>query len=1146
MKKMDMAWVACAFLLVLFLNAYFNLTSGVALNEDGTTVEEKFYLAGPDPYYNMRLVVKTMENGTYPFIGGAHGGLDPLLNYPLGGTGGRPPLFNMLTIGVGKFLTLFMDETDAIGYAMQFLPALYGALLVIPVYFIGKLIFNRKVGIISALFIALIPIHLSSGHGSAYSLYDHDSFILLLSTTSLMFLIMSLKEKNVRKSVILATFSGVFVAAVTMTWVSSQYIYAVIAVYGIVQMIMDIFTKRISVHVVRSILIPLFTGYILSFPILWVKYGLSLSVHFFIPVAVAIFSIIYLWIGKKNIPWIISIPSIAGIGAIGLGFLYLIRNTTNPFLMPLTRISDVVFGRGIYGSKVSLTIAEAVPFDLSRTAMSFGPAFYLLGWAGFLYLIYLYYKKKWPREYMMMITWFAIEIWLVSIAGRFLNDLVPLMAILGSSILWITLVKIDFSSMIKTIKGLGSGWYGIKKGIKIRHIVGVFFIVLFVMFPNSWLAFDASLPSTMKQEFQTPTQKLGAFGLGLYTEKYWTEAFTWLKNQNKGINETEKPAFVSWWDYGFYCVAIGKNPTVADNFQEGIPAAANLHTSENERQATAVLIVRIAQGGMNDNGGKVSDEMKQVFEKYLGNKSNDLIQILEDPAGYENSSVGKIVGEKYGGERFKVREENAVYHDSVKILTELDDENLTMLYRELKNVTGYDIRYYGVEGYDINIFNVFTFLADKGVYGYETTEDRYYKLWYVAENTGQRLSPDEVRNITRTMSQKDIREIYGRFNPYVERKGAFFDSMVYRIYVGNVSKDDFEWGIDRYRYNPYLPQLISPTANLKHFVVEFISNKYVYYPRPGWLCTGCPAVVIAKYYEGARINGRLESEGMPLEGIKAVIEQDVTIFNVSKTIPHDSTLTDENGEFSLIAPAGNISLSFYSGDVLIKKITFNSNGTFSPISEEEATRVKFWEPETWTRNLGTINIERGGIKGIVYWDKDGDKKYNASIDEPVKAKVKIGDKEISTGSNGKYEVKKLLPDKYTVTAIKGGYDAESVDIVVEPNKTIWHNISLIPSQIEVKGRVWYDENGNGKIDENETISNVPISFTITKALDQNAENDTAKSDANGNYTIMLYPSKYRIEVDYTVRNTTYYYEGIIDLKIGDKTKVKNIKLARKE
>ena len=116
------------FFLVLFFNTYFNFTSGQTVNFEGDGFD-KYYLSGPDPYYNMRLVNETIETGQYPY----YSDNDPLLNYPLGRTGGRPPLFNMLAIGFGRLLTPFMNEVDAVGYSMQFIPALFGALLVFPV-----------------------------------------------------------------------------------------------------------------------------------------------------------------------------------------------------------------------------------------------------------------------------------------------------------------------------------------------------------------------------------------------------------------------------------------------------------------------------------------------------------------------------------------------------------------------------------------------------------------------------------------------------------------------------------------------------------------------------------------------------------------------------------------------------------------------------------------------------------------------------------------------------------------------------------------------------------------------------------------------------------------------------------------------------
>jgi len=60
-KKWTIPLLIGAFFLVLFLNTYFNYTSGIAINEDGTfgeepSVTDKFYLAGPDPYLTPALL----------------------------------------------------------------------------------------------------------------------------------------------------------------------------------------------------------------------------------------------------------------------------------------------------------------------------------------------------------------------------------------------------------------------------------------------------------------------------------------------------------------------------------------------------------------------------------------------------------------------------------------------------------------------------------------------------------------------------------------------------------------------------------------------------------------------------------------------------------------------------------------------------------------------------------------------------------------------------------------------------------------------------------------------------------------------------------------------------------------------------------
>ena len=106
-KMNKQMWIALSlvaiFFMVLFLNTYFNVASEQTYNPDGDGFGQ-YYLSGPDPYSNMRLVDQTMycENpGEYPF----YSDNDPLLNYPLGTSGGRKPLMNMMAITMSQFLT---------------------------------------------------------------------------------------------------------------------------------------------------------------------------------------------------------------------------------------------------------------------------------------------------------------------------------------------------------------------------------------------------------------------------------------------------------------------------------------------------------------------------------------------------------------------------------------------------------------------------------------------------------------------------------------------------------------------------------------------------------------------------------------------------------------------------------------------------------------------------------------------------------------------------------------------------------------------------------------------------------------------------------------------------------------------------------
>jgi len=1130
-------WIGVAliatFFLVLFMNSYFNLTSNVNINPDGTTLTDTYYLSGPDPYYNMRLVDITVQTGRFPYYSVSNA--DPLLSYPLGQTGQRGPLLVMSAIGFSTFLTPFMNEADAVGYSMQLIPALFGALLVFPVYFIGKILFGKKAGLVAALLIALIPIHISSGHGSAYALFDHDSFNLFLYFMTFLFFIKSFKEKETLRRILYALLAGLPLAALSLVWVEAQFLYTVITVYVIVQLLFDLFSNKIEEGFVLSAVIVLFTGFFVSWPFSFSR-GITLDYPFYLALGVAAFGGLCILFKRKHIPWILSYPIIAGIGIAAAGFLYVVYS--NPqmfsFFSPLNKISSILYGLGIYGNKVSQTIAEAGTYNLSRTVMSFGPALYWLAWAGFVLLIYHYIKQKGRRDYLMILTLFVINIWLTSTAGRFLNDMVPLIALLAGWIIWYVISKVDYKQMARNIRNAGGGFRGIRKGVRIYHLLGVLFIAFLILLPNGYLALDAAVPSAaskngtsnLKYDFFGEGHS-SAFGSSSYKEQYWVDAFAWLNKQDTDIADpTKRPAFISWWDYGFYEVAVGGHPTVADNFQDGIPPAANFHTANSEKEGVIVWIVRLLEGNRKDNNGVAfSDSVLTALQRHLGNNNTTRITSwMLTPATSPSQSAP--IGEEYDqalSKLMKVGEQypdNAYYHDIAQLLNEtLTEEQITWLYHDIQEATGYSIRYYGVEGYDEQIFNIFAFLADKsniltalktaGTQFYNP-EDDFIQILY----TGYTVNTDGSQGADGQWTAQQLNDMPQEQRARIAITGTgtiykedYFNTMFYRTYIGTPAQQDSNG-------NYQIPNQQIPCYAMEHFVPVYISP-FPYYSESR------SAVVIAKYFEGAFFNGSIFCNNTPLSYVTVAVLDEYGF-------PHDYMPTDENGTFALLAPGGNITLLFtYANDVFLKSITFNStsDALYAPVTDAEAMRrngTKYSREFEVVVNLSTLD-------GYVYQDTNNNNSYDPGIDTPLSGiTVRLDDyyfgnpvQPVTTDEQGHYFFQNLYPSKYNLSAVEGDYTLlNRQGINVEPDNNTY-NISK-PKLSGINGVVYQDTDDDKKYTAGEEESDVHLQLTYTKLDGTQLSVMNVTTAAAGSYTFSsLIPGEYTLNA--TKGNTSTGY-----------------------
>jgi hypothetical protein len=452
-------------------------------------------------------------------------------------------------------------------------------------------------------------------------------------------------------------------------------------------------------------------------------------------------------------------------------------------------------------------------------------------------------------------------------------------------------------------------------------------------------------------------------------------------------------------------------------------------------------------------------------------------------------------------------------------LHNFSDEEITWLYHDIQEATGYSIRYYGVEGYDKQIFNIFGFLADKSLLliagqGGSNPEDDYVVIKYVTQS-GQELTFEELESLSDAQIRNDppisTKEIF---------KDPYFDTMFYRTYIG---LSEGESG------SKTEPQFQLPCFNMRHFYAEYISPpEYQYYEGKG-------AVVIAKYYAGAIVNGTIQFENNNIDS-QVVVQRNITQYGTSIPVDHDRNNTI-NGSFSVIAPEGNITIQIRRYPELnnfafaMKNISFNKNDNseLRPITDDEAMRIS----EEYTRFVN-ISIDPANIKGHVYDNLDNVSDYNASIDNgiPNLSVSLIGIKsfnpdngepeeydfdmyaELNTNETGYYSTTGLLPGYYQLIITDNDDFIISNTIIPLYEGNNWHNISN-PKPGSLGGTVYFDQNKNNQYDSGEEMENTEVELFYSTNIDIKSV-DSQIVDSSGRFFFTsLVPGEYLLNATKT-------------------------------
>lgn len=1033
------------------------------------------YAGGSDSFYHSRVMTWIITN---------HNNLvrDPLLNYPVGAINPREPLFDWMNAIFGMLLAPFFGGNANLAgmWVLEMQPVIWAALGVFPVYFLGKEVSSTRMALIAALLYPLIVGNIQSTVATYANYLSFYAFFIVLTCALYVHAVKLCGTRRwvenyrsprsiwngfkrfvtvERNAVNWAFFAGVSLGVTTLAWQGYTYCIAIIVVFLVLIMLIERLRKVDSFGVYVTTFIVGAVGFPIGMPYYFgqQEFGYWFTVPLLLFFGALLIMLPFLLM--RDYPWVVSIPILIASVVAGAAALY--------FYSP-SDFNAVLTGQGYFVKNlIYSTVAEAQAPSFDALVVSYGIVTFFLAFFGLALFVAYLYIHRFRREHLFMVLFGVLGIYLPISAAKFFLIGSPVFALLPAEFLLVLLDRTGYPQLRRNLASLSQGagvWTAIRRSIKIRHAI-LIIVVMAVILPNVWYAMDASIPYNNKVQYNeqiyntlppflqtSPANAsteyyLGAGGIDTDTPQQYDEGgYNWLATQDTNLPAQDRPAFMSWWDYGFQAIDEGQHPSVAENFQDGIDPSGAFLLSQNESDAIAVLTVDLlaacqhvtcgASGAPANaylpaalNAQLAADGLNiSILHSDMVNLSTDISEVIAHPGLYGTVNAANLDGE------------NAMYKiTSVYIGSALSENGVVNVYQTVQDFTGWSIKYamvdsrvFPVSGSSTGIFYAPVDLTD-GVIGSSGIPTEYFNVTVTGTDGN-------------TYSLNDVPAGVGIASESISYNPAFYNSMIYHIYVG-YNGSEIGDGACGSNCVPYLSSALSsntvePAWMEQHFVLGYQTAYWCPQSNPS-ATSSCSQAVnlntaeyyqkasigtsdtsmssyfnagesILEYYKGQTVTGQvLLPNGAPAAGIR------LTILD-HWGIPHMTTVTGSDGSYSLIAPPGNDSLvASYGaissttgltqeGSTLLKTINFT-------VSEAQADGVGGYPMDI------PVDLSPASVSGVVYWNNANSTTYSAATDTVIPgAAVTISnginiDRTATTDASGTYQFTNLPPNTYNLT-----------------------------------------------------------------------------------------------------------------------------------
>jgi dolichyl-diphosphooligosaccharide--protein glycosyltransferase len=545
--------------------------------------------AGPDVYYHMRIVDNLVHN--FPHLTS----FDPYFLYPGGSKMGARYFFQYFLAGVIWLIGLGSPSQHTVDMVGAYFPAVLGALVVAPVYFIGKELFNRWAGVISAGLIAILPGEFLGR--SILGFTDYHIAETLFTTTGILFLILAVKTAKEReltfghimpRPFIWSILAGIFLGIYLLTWPGAALFIFIISLYLVIQFVIDHMRGRTTDYLVIIGAITFLVASMIFLPSSREKlYLASLAVALLIAPVLSIVSKLMRSLKPLYYPL-----ALIGVGSAGMAIFHAI----SPSLF-----NSMVGRFTIFGWNPEVTILECQPLLLSGGRFSFSIPWgnfstgFFISFISLGMLVYFLIKRGEPDK-TLLVVWSLVTLAATLSMRRFGYYFAVNVALLTGYFSWQILEFSGFKE-VKTVPVEISG----KKKKKVKEKVerprlsltrrvdmalGVIAVFFLSFFPNISPAID-----TAREVPFAPSDA-------------WHESLTWLRentpdpfgNPDLYYEICQTPfsypessySVISWWDYGYWITRIGRRLPICNPGGGARGTTGSFFTAQNEALANKI------------------------------------------------------------------------------------------------------------------------------------------------------------------------------------------------------------------------------------------------------------------------------------------------------------------------------------------------------------------------------------------------------------------------------------------------------------------------------------------------------------------------------------------------------------------------------